>query len=145
MLARMRSTLKSRLGFTMIELMVVVIIVGVLAAIAIPIYSKYVKNARVSEATGRMADILTASKSYAQEFESDGSATTADWPATCAATSFIGDCTSTQNFDYALAGAPGGLLTITATGVAGGKMENVIVRMRITDPTQNGVIEVTGL
>ena len=40
----------------MIELMVVVVIVGILAAIAIPIYGKYVKQARTTEATGRMGD-----------------------------------------------------------------------------------------
>jgi type IV pilus assembly protein PilE len=139
----MRSTLKSRLGFTMIELMVVVIIVGVLAAIAIPIYSKYVKNARVSEATGRMADILTASKSYAQEFESDGNPATADWPASCTAIGFIGDCFATTNFQYSLVGSAGGTLTITSTGQ--GKMLGVTATMTITDPRQNGVVAVTGL
>ncbi len=54
-------------GFTMIELMVVVVIVGILAAIAIPIYGKYIKNARMTEATGRIGEIITAEKAYAQE------------------------------------------------------------------------------
>ena len=41
-------------GFTMIELMVVVIIVAILSAIAVPLYTGYIKNSRKSEATARL-------------------------------------------------------------------------------------------
>ena len=142
---QMGRILKSRLGFTMIELMVVVIIVGVLAAIAIPIYSKYVKNARVTEATGRLGDLLAAAKAYASERESDGVTTTADWPTSASATGFLGDAGATSNFTYTLVGAVNGLLTITATGtgVMGGSSP-VKVELKITDPNTNGVITVTG-
>ena len=58
---------RNQKGFTMIELMVVVVIVGILAAIAIPIYGKYVKQARTTEATGRMGEMITAAKAWAQE------------------------------------------------------------------------------
>ena len=46
----MLKTLQSKKGFTLIELMIVVAIIGILAAIAIPQYIKYVKRSRTSEA-----------------------------------------------------------------------------------------------
>ena len=41
---------KNQKGFTLIELMVTVAIVGILAAIAIPIYNNYITKVRIAEA-----------------------------------------------------------------------------------------------
>ncbi len=50
---------KIQQGFTLIELMIVVAIIGILAAIAIPAYTDYTARAQVSEAVELMAGLKT--------------------------------------------------------------------------------------
>lgn len=71
-----------RHGFTLIELMIVVIIIGVLAAVAIPAFSSYVYRSRTSEATSFLAEIKQRQESYRSEFGRYGSAPTdgSSWP-----------------------------------------------------------------
>ena len=56
--------LRNQRGFTLVELMIVIVIIGVLAAIAVPAYSSYVSKAkeRTCEANRRM--ISTAAGVY---------------------------------------------------------------------------------
>lgn len=57
-------------GFTLVEILVVVIIVAILAAIAVPIYLRYVERARASEPQAALSSIRTAYRVYRQTYGS---------------------------------------------------------------------------
>lgn len=59
---------RSKKGFTLIELMIVVAIIGVLAAVAIPAYSGYVKRARMTELSNAMGAVGSAAIEYYQAY-----------------------------------------------------------------------------
>ncbi len=81
-------------GFTLVELMVVVAVIAILAAIAIPAFSRYVKKSRTAEATGHLNRIWSGSLAYYEVDHADSTTAvvTKQFPGLGLAVSFEGDC-----------------------------------------------------
>jgi len=66
MLKLLKPTVANEAGFTLMELIVVVLIVGILAAVGVPVYLGYVRDSRLAEAKALAGATLTASQICAQ-------------------------------------------------------------------------------
>jgi type IV pilus assembly protein PilA len=117
-------------GFTLIELMIVVAIIGILAAVAIPAYQDYTARAQVSEAV----ELLSGGKTPLGEWYADKGV----WPT--AAASVMGTLGGKYVNTIAITGGAGatGLITLTATMKGVGSVNNVIAGKTITMTSDNG-------
>jgi len=59
--------MKLQKGFTLVELMIVVVIVAILAAVSIPAYSDYVRRGKITEATTALSGLRVRMEQYYQD------------------------------------------------------------------------------
>jgi type IV pilus assembly protein PilE len=90
-------------GFTLIEVVIAMLIVGILAAVAIPQYTEFVRRSRIVDATNAMNDFRTRMEQFYQDNRSyaAGAACGVD-PATAVTTSFTLTCAGASNAGYTL-------------------------------------------
>jgi type IV pilus assembly protein PilE len=60
--------MKKSKGFTLVELIIVIVIVGILSIVAVPIYRGYTKKAIATEAKALLGSLVTSEKVYYAEF-----------------------------------------------------------------------------
>jgi len=127
-------------GFTLIELMIVVAIIGILAAVAIPAYQDYIARSQVSEAVS----LLGSGKTPMAEYYADKGA----WPVN--ASDVMGNTSGKYTGTITIAGssttAPGSL-TLQATMQPSGINTNIIsgtVFLATTDGGKNWNCTATG-
>jgi prepilin-type N-terminal cleavage/methylation domain-containing protein len=133
-------------GFTLIEVMITVAIIGILAAVAIPSFASYRMKAKTSEAEINLAAIATSEIAYHAEFDTFTacapdpavipSGAPAPWVAANTDFNAIGFSPKDQNvyFQYEVAGAGVTTFTGTATGDVDGDGSQAIFQVDENDP-----------
>lgn len=100
--------MKQQNGFTLVELMIVVVIVGILASVALPAYQDYVIRGKLTEATSNLANARVKMEQQFQDNLKYGDAGGTTCPA--------GIPASTDNFNYTCSTPAIDTYVITATG-----------------------------
>jgi type IV pilus assembly protein PilA len=125
----MKTEMTNQKGFTLIELMIVIAIVGILAAVALPAYQDYTVRAKMSEPMALLAEAKT---SIAEYYISNG-AMPADEAAAGVRTNIDTDIVASLNFD-------GDQITVTVKDIGGDTATNNTVQFSLKD-TSSGTPE----
>ena len=87
-------------GFTLIELMIVVAIIGILAAVAIPAFMKYIKRSKTTEATTMVQKIYIGARVYWMDRNTPEGTIAADSPQFPTADGAAGNTGASRTADF---------------------------------------------
>ena len=129
-------------GFTIIELMIVVVVIAVLSAIALPSYSDYVTRSKFTEAYAQPADLRVKMEQYYldnKRYSSNAGGGTCGIPG--------GNTPTTQGtkyFTFACASSNANVsgdqeYTLTATGIAGEGLDGIAFTINTSNTKQTVV------
>lgn len=128
-MVRLTNTFRQQNGFTLIEMMMVVAIIGILAAIAVPNYRDHVTRGRVVEATAGLGDARNKMEQYFQDNRTYPVGGCVIQPAAPAANQI--QVQALQNFTLGCGVPTATTYTVTATGT------NAMVGFTYTIDQQN--------
>jgi len=122
-LTKILSKSKKRAGFTLVELMIVVVIVGILAAVGLALYRGYVKKAIATEGVAGLGTVRTAlrvnmAETGQYDVMGDGTTLTGGEAADEVPGIDVGDLQGTyfSHIDYDITTISSGAFTLTVTG-----------------------------
>ena len=119
---------KAQKGFTLIELMIVIAIVGILAAIALPAYQDYIVRAKIAEAVAGMSEAKTSVTEYISSM--GGQPTVAEGAGVFGIdmTARSGEILNTITFDIAVAGVVDIIASVNADIYGGTGLATMMLR-----------------
>lgn len=118
-LTQTQSSARFASGFTLVELMITVAIVGILTAVAVPAYKDYARRGQLPDAFASLADYRIKLEQYYQDNRRYGTSSCADGANAPAWNNFAPASAKYFSFACTLNVAGGQGFLLTATGISG--------------------------
>mgnify|MGYP000247609642 CR=1 FL=1 len=130
----MKNMKTNQQGFTLIELMIVVAIIGILAAVAIPAYQDYTSRAKVSEPVQLLSGLKTDISGY---YTDKGTL-----PTLALLTGYAGPKTTAGKFTSSITGGTAGLFVATFKSAVGANINSTTIEFSFYTDSDGTLVHV---